>query len=219
MLAFDVASGNLKWQYKTNSVWGSVAVDTAAGIVFTGTGNPNAAVLALNARTGQLVWKYSVPNSPGDTDVGGGIDVGGNGLIYANSKNGNVYAINETSGTTAWATTIAAQLDFADVSAPAFSNGVVYVGSTDNNLYALSATTGAIIWKAAVGSKVASSPAIANGVVYFASEDDNIYAVDATSGTILWHYATGALSDSSPIVVNGWLYCGSTDGKLYAFSL
>jgi outer membrane protein assembly factor BamB len=219
LLALDMMSGDVKWEYPTHSVWGSVAVDPNTNMVFTGNGNPNAQVLALNAQTGQLDWQYNVPNSPGDTDVGSGIAVV-NGLVYANSKNGNVYAINESNGTTAWSTTIAAQYDFADVSSPAISTaGILYIGSTDSNLYALNASTGAIVWKTPLNGQIASSPALANGVVYVATTGNSIYALDATTGSILWSFATENLSYSSPIVVNGWLYCGSDDGKLYAFSL
>ncbi|HXZ06211.1 MAG TPA: PQQ-binding-like beta-propeller repeat protein [Ktedonobacteraceae bacterium] len=219
VLAFDILSGNLKWDYHTHSTWGSVAVDTSTGTVFTGNANPNAQVLALNAQTGQLVWQFNVPNSSGDTDVGSGIAIA-NGLVYANSKNGNVYALYESNGTMAWSNTIALHYDFSDVSSPALSpNNVLYVGSTDQNLYAINATSGAVLWKAFTNNGISSSPALANGVVYFASQDNSIYAVDANTGNILWSFATGALSYSSPIVVNGWLYCGSDDGKLYAFSL
>jgi len=219
VLALDIISGNVRWEYFTHSVWGSMAVDTNKGIVFTGNANPNAQVLALNAQTGQLIWQLNVPNSPNDTDVGSGLVVE-NGLVYANSKNGNVYAINESDGTVVWSSTIALNYDFSDVSSPALSSsGVLYVGSTDTNLYALNAATGAVIWKVSVGAGISSSPALANGVVYFASTNGKFYALDATSGTMLWSFTTGNLSYSSPIVVNGWLYCGSSDGKLYAFSL
>ncbi|HCI78939.1 MAG TPA: hypothetical protein DHW02_04545, partial [Ktedonobacter sp.] len=220
VLALDIVTGNVRWEYFTHSVWGSMAVDTGKGIVFTGNANPNAQVLALNAQNGQLLWQFNVPNSSGDTDVGSGITIGNNGLIYANSKNGNTYGINESDGTMAWSTTIALHYDFSDVSSPALSStGVLYVGSTDTNLYALDAATGAVLWKVSVGAGISSSPALANGVVYFASTNDTFYALDATNGTILWSFTTGALSYSSPIVVNGWLYCASSDGQLYAFSL
>lgn len=219
VLAIDMVSGNIRWKYFTHSTWGSMAVDTDKGIVFTGNANPNAQILALDAQNGQLIWQLNIPNSPNDTDVGSGLVVK-NGLVYANSKNGNVYAVNESNGTVAWSTTVALHYDFSDVSSPALSSsGVIYVGSTDSNLYALNATTGAVIWKVSVGAGISSSPALANGVVYFASTNDTIYALDATNGSTLWSYTTGALSYSSPVVVNGWLYCGSSDGKLYAFSL
>ena len=219
LLALDVLSGHITWQYKSaGGIWGSVAVDASNNTVFTGIGNPVDAVVSLNATTGAFNWQYSVPNSAGDTDVGAGIAID-NGLVYVDSKNGSIYAIHENDGTYAWSTQIATDVD--DVSSPAISSvlGILYVGSIDSNLYALNKQTGAVLWKIPTGGIIKSSPALANGVLYFASEDDKIYAANASNGNVLWSFKTANQSQSSPIVVNGWLYCGSTDGKLYAFSL
>ena len=217
--AIDEITGRIAWQQNINSgVWGSVAVDTGKNVVFTGVGNPANMIVAYNAHTGSTIWQFAVPNSGPDQDVGSGVTVSG-GLVYANSKNGNIYALDENTGTLSWTTPVGTPTG-EDVSTQAIAlNGVLYVGSGDKNLYAINASTGAILWKTATGGTIDSSAAIANGVVYIASFDKSIYAIDANSGAVLWHYATGGIVFSSPIVVNGWLYFGSTDGKLYAFSL
>src|SRR3989440_3595604 len=218
LLALDEASGHVDWQYATTGgVWGAVATDVSTGTVFTGVGNPSDKVVELNATSGALVWQFNVPNSGGDDDVGAGIVVA-NGLVYANSKNGNMYAIHEGNGTMAWSTPVGIP-NSGNVSTPALANGNVYVGSLDTNLYALNATTGAVLWKVPTGNGIFSSPSVANGVVYIASTDQKIYAVNATTGAVLWHFTTSGRVTSSPILVNSWLYCGSTAGKLYAFHL
>jgi outer membrane protein assembly factor BamB len=216
--AIDEISGQVVWQQSTNGgVWGSFAADTSTNTVFTSVGNPANTIIAYNATTGALIWQYAIPNSGPDDDPGSGLTVS-NGLVYADSKIGSIYAINENTGTLAWSTSIGT-LNNGDVSSQAVSiNGVLYVGSLNNNLYALNATTGAVLWKTPTGSGIDSTPAFANGVVYVGSFDKKIYAIDASTGAILWSYTTGNLVFSSPILVNGWLYCGSTDGKLYAFS-
>jgi len=217
--AIDELSGHLLWQHATNGgVWGAVAADTSTGAVFTGVGNPGNQVLSLNALTDALNWSYSVPNSPGDDDMGSGIAVA-NGLVFANSKNGSLYAINENNGTLKW-TTLIGTTNNGNVSSPTIGpDGTLYVGSLDGNLYAINSSTGAVLWKALVGGGIDSSPAIANGVVYFTSFNQNIYAVNASTGAILWHYSMIKLSYTSPIIVNGWLYSASTSGRVYAFSL
>lgn len=219
LLALDEVSGHFSWQYATDSgVWGSVAVDPNTQTVFTGIGNPSAAVVALDAITGVVKWHDAIAEYGPDDDVGSGITIA-NGLVYASSKNGSVYAFNESTGAFVWSTAIGGQSN-GDISTQAVSaQGVLYVGSINNALYALNAATGALIWKTPVGGHIYSSPAIANGVVYFASFDQKIYALNASTGAVLWSYMTNRLSYSSPIFVNGWLYCGSTDGNLYAFSL
>jgi len=217
--AIDEISGHVVWQNSTNGgVWGSVAVDTSTNTVFTSVGNPADTIDAYNATTGALIWQYAIPNSGPDDDPGSGITVA-NGLVYADSKIGSIYAIDEKTGTLSWAISIGAPNN-GDVSTQAVSiNGVLYVGSLDTNLYAINATTGVVLWKTATGAGIDSSPAIANGVVYVGSLDDKIYAMNQSTGAILWSYATGTPEYSSPIIANGWLYCGSAGGNFYAFSL
>jgi outer membrane protein assembly factor BamB len=221
--AIDEASGTVRWQYNYDAgFWGAVAADLNTNTVFTGVGNgsasQDAAVEALNASTGAVIWRTTIAQLEMDDDVGSGITLA-KGLVYASSKNGSVYALNEADGSIVWSTPISGPSS-GDISTQAVSaSGTVYVGSMDDNLYALKATTGAVLWKTHTGARIFSSPAIANGVVYFSSFDHKVYAVNAKSGAVLWKYTTGGSSFSSPVFVNGWLYCGSTDGKLYAFSL
>jgi outer membrane protein assembly factor BamB len=216
--AIDEVSGHVRWQHSANNgFWGAIGVDPNTNTVFTGVADPNAAVLALNATTGAVVWSYPVPQYGLDDDVGSGITIS-NGLVYANSKNGSVYAIHENSGTLAWSTPVGPQGN-GDLSTQAVANGRLYVGTAGGKVYALDALTGAILWKTHPGSSIDSSLAEANGVVYYADHNHKIIALNAATGAVLWSYTTGALSETSPIVVNGWLYCGSTDGNLYAFSL
>ncbi len=216
--AIDTASGRIDWQYKTSGgVWGAVAVDASANMIFTGVGDPVFQLVALNPATGVPIWKYTVPHFHGDDDPGSGIDVA-NGLVYVNSKNGSVYAIHESDGTFAWSTSLG-PVSSGNVSSPAVANGTLYVGSHDQNLYTIDASTGSILHKTSVGGGIQSSPAVANGVVYFAAFDKKFYAMDASSGKILWSFTSGGKSYCSPVIANGWLYCTSSDGKLYAFSL
>lgn len=217
--ALDEFTGHILWQHATNGGdWGAIAADTNTHTVFSGVGNPANQVLSLNATTGALNWSYSVPNSGGDDDVGSGITVA-NGLVYADSKNGNLYALNESTGTLAWSTPVGTA-NIGNVSAPTIGpDGTLYVGSLDSNLYALNSTTGVVLWKTHVSGGIDSSPAIANGVVYFASFDKNVYAINASTGAILWKFTMGKMSYASPIIVNGWLYCAANNGTIYAFSL
>ncbi len=224
--AIDEMSGHINWQHTTSGgVWGSVAADIVGGVntIFTGMGNPGNSVLSLNAATGALNWSYPVPLSPGGDDVGSGISVS-NGHVYASSKNGNFYALNESDGTLAWSTAIG-RADIGNVSSPAVGpDGTIYVGSYDKHLYALD-PSGNILWTITTGGLIDGSPAVANGVVYFSSNDGSIYAANANAstsaggGTVLWSYNTGRLSHASPIVVNGWLYATSSNGNAYGFSL
>jgi outer membrane protein assembly factor BamB len=137
-----------------------------------------------------------------------------NGIVYAGSIAGSVYALNATNGSHRWKYVTGGAIS----ATPAVVNGILYIDSADGNVYALNAATGALVWKQAVpfGTYDQSSPAVANGVVYVGSQDGNVYALDAVTGTVKWKYLTGGYIQSSPAVANGVVYIGSSDGNLYA---
>ncbi len=89
-----------------------------------------------------------------------------NGVVYVGAADGNVYALNASTGAKLWSYATGGEVE----SSPAVANGVVYVGSDDDNVYALNASTGAKLWSYTTGSIVDSSPAVANGVVYIGSD-------------------------------------------------
>jgi hypothetical protein len=170
-----------------------------------------------------------------------------NGVVYVGSNDGNVYALNASTGATLWSYPTVYVVD----ASPAVANGVVYVPALFGSIYALNASTGALLWSydaagssspavangvvyvgssalnASTGallwsypirSGVDSSPAVANGVVYVGSEDNNVYALNASTGAKLWSYTTGNQVNSSPAVANGVVYVGSNDGNVYALN-
>ena len=176
---------------------------TAAGTVYFGDDYP--AIIAEGPTTN---WKHITDNkiysSPAVV----------NGIVYAGSLGGSVYALDATNGAHRWRYLTGGPI----TASPAVVNGILYIDSADNNVYALNALTGALVWKQAVPFDVydQSSPAVANGVVYVGSHDGNVYALDAVTGTVKWKYLTGGYVRSSPAVANGVVYIGSSYGSLYA---
>jgi outer membrane protein assembly factor BamB len=136
------------------------------------------------------------------------------GVVYVGSYDGNLYALNATTGNKIWSYTTSAPVQ----SSPAVANGTVYVGSSNGYVYAINSLTGILIWKYKTGNAVWSSPAVAGGVVYVGSNDANEYALDAATGAQIWKYTTGIFLNSSAAVANGIVYAGSWDRNVYALS-
>jgi parallel beta-helix repeat protein len=180
--ALDASSGQLVWEYHTaDPLYSSPAVD--GGVVYIcsgdGFGLKRGNVLALDALTGTKIWSYNpssyVPSSPAVA----------NGLVYASAGNGNVFALDATSGSILWSTSIATPNNgtvYNMLSSPAVAAGVLYIGSFDQDIYALDASDGHVIWSyatvtTAYTSGTISSPAIVDGVVYIGAYDGNVYAL------------------------------------------
>lgn len=161
------------------------------------------------------------------------------GLIFIGSTNGNLYAIDQDSGSLKWKFATKGRI----VSSPAVASGTVYFVSYDSIFYAVDASTGRLKWKFATqGEKrfeakhihglepaaelmpdpfdfYLSSPVVAHGVAYFGSGDSNVYALDATTGSLRWKFHTGDVVHASPAVSGEALYVGSWDTYFYALDI
>lgn len=159
-----------------------------------------------------------------------------NGVVYVGSNDGNLYALDEQTGTVKWTFAAKARIP----SSPAVSDGLVYFGSYDGCFYAVDATDGKLEWKFSNSGErryagkhlhgsipvaetmpdpfdvYLSSPVVWDGAVYFGSGDGNIYALDAYTGSIRWKFQTGDVVHASPAIADGKLYVGSWDSYFYA---
>jgi probable HAF family extracellular repeat protein len=134
------------------------------------------------------------------------------GVVYAASTDGQLYALSAANGKQLWATKIGGNDLF---SSPAVAGGRVFVGSDDDSVYALDAASGNVLWTFATGGDVVAPPAVEAGVVYVGSWDANLYALDAATGRLLWSQNVGYPVRSAAAVANGAVYVGTDD--LYAF--
>ena len=137
-------------------------------------------------------WQYKTDTSASSPAVV-------NGIVYAGSieNDGNVYALNASTGAKLWSYATGGGVE----GSPAVANGVVYVGSYNRNVYALDASTGDKLWSYATGNQIRSTPAVADGGLC-GSNDNNLYALNAVTGVKLWSYTTGPVL-SAPAVANG----------------
>ena len=83
--ALDATTGQKRWNYATGgSVQSGIAVD--GGVVYVGSNDKN--MYALDATTGQKRWNYATGGS-----VQSGIAVAAQGIVYAGSTDGKLYAV------------------------------------------------------------------------------------------------------------------------------
>jgi outer membrane protein assembly factor BamB len=153
-----------------------------------------------------------------------------NGVVYVGTGDGNVTALNASTGALIWTNKTNAPV----YSSPAFADGRVYVGSGDiypyywegsyqarrwiGGVYCFNASTGDIIWNYLTEFPWESSPAVADGKVFIGACNNNVYAFDAVAGTLAWNppFATQGWVLSSPAVADGMVFIGSNDSWVYA---
>jgi outer membrane protein assembly factor BamB len=144
-----------------------------------------------------------------------------NGLVFATSLDGTLYAVNAATGAQEWSDSGAGPADASPAVTPDGARTEVFVGSEDGNVSALSGASGQftqIDWTFNTGDTVQSSPTLAGGVVYVGSDDGVVFAINASNGDSEWNFSTNGPVDSSPTVADGVVYVGSGDGNVYALS-
>jgi outer membrane protein assembly factor BamB len=158
------------------------------------------------------------------------------GAVIFGSDDGNVYAVDASSGRQRWQFKSGGPVP----STPAVAGSQVFVASYDGKLYALDAATGDLRWKFATEGErrfeakglhgmqprqqtfadpfdvYLSSPVVVGASVYFGSGDGHVYALDTGTGALRWKFRTDNVVHASPAVADGLVYVGSWDGRLYA---
>jgi outer membrane protein assembly factor BamB len=144
------------------------------------------------------------------------------GRVIVGVSNGNVLAVNSTTGEWLWSYDTGAGSN-SIWSSPAIAAGRVYIGTRDTNLYCLNASTGLLLWKYATGNQIDSAPLVSEGKVFFGSQDGKLYCLDAASGSFVWSYTTAGDSygnigiHSSPAILgNSVFVCSVYGANLYA---
>jgi outer membrane protein assembly factor BamB len=233
--AVDAESGRQIWQRSTRGPVPSTPA-VANGIVYVT--SYDGSFYALNADSGALKWKFATGGErrfeakglhgmqPKDQTIADPFDiylsspVVADGVVYFGSGDGNVYALDASTGDLRW------KFKTGNVvhASPAFSDGVIFVGSWDSYLYAVDAKSGKERWRFHGGEDplihnqvgFQSSPAVVDGVVYTGCRDAQVYAVDAATGTEKWRF-DNALSwvNTSPAVANGKVFFATSDSSLY----
>jgi outer membrane protein assembly factor BamB len=159
-----------------------------------------------------------------------------NGVAYAGSGDGNLYAVRAGDGSLVWKFATQGPVN----SSPAIAGGIVFFASLDGNVYAVNASDGRERWRFKTQGErrftapgihgiipstemmpdpfdvFLSSPTVAGAIVYIGSGDRHVYALDAATGMLRWKFTTGDVVHASPTVAGGVVYVGSWDRFLYA---
>ena len=182
--------------------------------LYMGSGDKN--LYAIDARTGQVIWKFPVK-----TKISSPPAVV-NGVVYFGVTDGNIYAVDAASGTNLWKFKTQGNPNNGypngDVlHAPVVVDGTVYFGSRDSAVYALDTATGKRKWRCPImggNNWAANSPAVCNGTLLIGSSITGaLVAIDTATGKQKWQLATykNLAEYSSPAIADGVAYIGTGD--------
>ena len=166
-----------------------------------------AAIFALDATNGSIVWKHPVKASIKNT-----IAIADN-KVFAQDALGNLYAVNCSDGSTAWTDKLPVSWYPALIEGLATKGDTLFAG-TGRGLSAYDARTGRRLWLNKEWSQAegtTSTLSVGDGVVLTGAQWSALFANSATTGKKLWSTGADGLSDrgASPVIVNGLAYLPS----------
>ncbi|AUH33727.1 PQQ-binding-like beta-propeller repeat protein [Paracoccus tegillarcae] len=178
-------------------------VSYEAGRVFITTGYGE--LVALDARTGGLLWRQRV-----NASIGGGPAVQ-NGVVYVAARNSTGYAVRAEDGRVLWETSgNTSSSSVMGVASPAVSGNTVVFPFPSGQLLAADTQSGLSNWTAQVAGirvgraianvrDVTGDPVIAGGTVYAGTSSGRISAIDTATGIENWSAREGANSPVVPV--------------------
>jgi outer membrane protein assembly factor BamB len=182
--------------------------------------------VALDKRTGDIVWIASPGGRPYDTNYAAPSinTINGLRLLISGSGDGGVYAMKPQTGEKVWGTVVAKR---------AVNTGVVVVGNDviithgDENLDVpelglIGAIDGSqtgdiktMKWSQKGDQFGFSSPVVDGSLVYAIENGSRLKAYDSETGKVLWTQTLGTIQKAPLVFADGKLYVGTESGKFF----
>jgi outer membrane protein assembly factor BamB len=138
--------------------------------------------------------------------------VAANGLLYAGSNAGYLYALDPQTGEERWRFKTGGGINLP----PTIAAGVLYAASDDGNLYGLDSQTGREAWRFKTTDRFSVGPIVAGDTLYAGTDQGVLYALEARTGRVIWRFQAGGAISPAPAATGTTLYVASHDHRLYA---
>ena len=189
-------------------------------------------VVAMNAKSGERLWRYSlVPDGESDDNsVGGGVAYYEDRLIVTTAF-GDVFALDANNGGMIWRTHVGQPFRVA----PTVSNGAVIAISFNNQLHVMRVESGELVWNHSGVPERAdvmggAAPAVSDGRLVAAFSSGELVTFALQSGSIIWQdslarrgrlTALQSLADinAHPIIDRGMVFAVGHSGRMIAANL
>lgn len=156
--------------------------------------DPNKELTALNANTGEKLWRTKLATAPlsGPTVS--------DGIVVVSGKKNQLYAVNAENGKLLWNIATPNQV----LSAPSVIPGTVLTKTVNGDLNAYSSANGAPLWQYFESVPVlelagGSSPVVDQQKVLVGYADGKLAAFSLSNGTLLWERLMAQPQGSSPV--------------------
>lgn len=209
----DLASGRLKWKFKTDEECSYPSIFSEDIVYFT-CFDQN--LYALN-QNGKLLWTFNLSHKVKSSPI-----VYKQILIVSITSRG-VIALNKYNGTLMWE--LPQDISALSTTQPFISNDILFVGDLNNTFAAISPNDGQILWAIDYVNTILSNPQSSDNIVIFGgfnpieSQNSFINAVDIRFGKIIWNKKLIYNARYRPMIYNGRLYFGNENSEIICLKL
>jgi outer membrane protein assembly factor BamB len=156
----------------------------------------------------KLVWEFEAGGVPASPVIA-------NGRVFVANAEGNLTAIDLTTGKKVWASKFAAGFE----AAPSCAASRLFVADLEGTVRCLEPETGQAVWQFATpdGPEIKASVSHGPGVAIVGSYDGVLHAVDVSTGELRWKYEADAQIHGTCAVDGGVAYVAGCDGHFRGF--
>ncbi|MBS2002170.1 MAG: PQQ-binding-like beta-propeller repeat protein [Cyanobacteria bacterium SZAS LIN-5] len=195
------------WTFKTRGPIGwssSPVIDKDNRIIYCASSDCH--VYALDANSGELIWKY---------DSGGPIlsspVISGDRISVFNAT-GKVVTLSAKTGAKAWSFSCEDELLTTAVS----YKDCLIVPTAKGRLVCLDQASGIIRWQQQMNEPIVSAPQRHADLLLFGTKSGYFHAVSADNGKSIWTFETASAIVASPAASVDSVYFGTSNGVFYA---
>lgn len=181
------------WRRVDNKDIGSGAVMSGKYVVYANTAG---IVYALDAATGEPVWKYTTGGKIFSTPAVYG--TGDNASVIIGSCDRNIYSLNIKTGKVNWTY----RCEKSVLGSPTIFNGKVYIGASDNTFRCLNAKNGKLIWEnREIKGFIEAKPYVDREQVVIGDWANTLYSFNPSNGKLQWTWNKKGSRMLSPAAV------------------
>lgn len=215
--AIDAKSGKQKWLYNrtdttTFSIRGGGKPVAAKNNLYVGFSD--GFFVAINSKTGSLVWERSLNKNAKFKDINATAVIDGN-AVYVSGYDDSLYKLSLDDGQLIW------RLEKGGHTAVTLANDKLFYSTSEGEVLALNRQNGQTLWSYKLREGVATQPVLLNELVVFGESRGNLNILNAADGAQVATYASGRGLAAAPTVEpdHNRVYFVSNAGNLYALQL
>ncbi|MCB1760721.1 MAG: outer membrane protein assembly factor BamB [Gammaproteobacteria bacterium] len=222
LFGLDALDGSQLWAYDRSvpvlTLHGSSSPVISGDKVICGFSNGK--LVGLNLATGAVLWESSVGIPSGRTELERMVDIDGDplskdGVIFVTSFQGDLVAVDESSGNVYWRRKLSAFVG------PGIDWRGLYVADAQGQVWGVDYNNGSALWKnKQLINRWLTSPAVLGDYVVVGDLEGWLHWLSSRDGRLLGRVRVGdAPITAAPVVYDERLYVLGDSGRLAAFAL